>query len=87
MQVMGSDRLRALLQELPDQDRFLLECRIVDGWDYAELSARLGVPYAVLLRRVREIRTELRRKARTMLAGRPPNSGGAGYCSGFPSLE
>src|ERR1039458_2425287 len=32
MQAMGSDRLRALLRDLADDDRRLLECRIVDGW-------------------------------------------------------
>ncbi len=57
-------RLRALLGELSDRDRFLLEARIVDGWDYAEIAARVGVPHPALIQRVREIRAELRRKAK-----------------------
>ena len=66
MQAMGSDGLRALLRDLADDDRILLECRIVDGWHYGDITAHLGVPRDVLTDRVRRLRTDLRRKAKAL---------------------
>jgi hypothetical protein len=40
-----------------------LEWRVVDGWDYGDISIRLGLPRADLVRRVQKLRTDLRRKA------------------------
>jgi hypothetical protein len=48
MKAMDSDRLRALLWDLAADDRALLECRIVDGWRYADIAVHLGVPRGVL---------------------------------------
>ena len=59
----------ALVRELPQPDRVLLEWRVVDGWDYAEIAHRLGIPRADLVKRVQRIRTELRRKAKALGAG------------------
>src|ERR1039458_344656 len=64
MQAIGSDRLLTLLRELATDDRRLLECRIVDGWRYADIAVHLGVPRDVLVDRVRRLRTDLRRKER-----------------------
>jgi DNA-directed RNA polymerase specialized sigma24 family protein len=61
-----SDRLHALLQDLADDDRILLECRIVDGWRYADIAVHLGVTRDVLADRVRQLRTDLRRKAKAL---------------------
>jgi DNA-directed RNA polymerase specialized sigma24 family protein len=66
MQAMGSDRLRALLQDLRADDRALLDCRIVDGWRYADIAVRLAMPRDVLADRVRRLRTDLRRKAKAL---------------------
>src|ERR1035441_2444895 len=66
MQVIGSDRLRALLRDLRADDRILLECRIVDGWHYGDIAVHLGVPRDVLADRVRRLRTDLRRKAKAL---------------------
>jgi DNA-directed RNA polymerase specialized sigma24 family protein len=66
MQTMGSDRLRALLQDLRADDRALLDCRIVDGWQYGDIAAHLAVPRGVLADRVRRLRTDLRRKAKVL---------------------
>jgi DNA-directed RNA polymerase specialized sigma24 family protein len=63
---MESDRLRDLLGELNPNDRALLECRIVDGWRYADIDAPLGVPRGVLADRMHRLRTDLRRKARAL---------------------
>jgi DNA-directed RNA polymerase specialized sigma24 family protein len=63
---MGSDRLRALVWDLAADDRRLLECRIVDGWRYADIAVHLGVPRGVLADRVHRLRTDLRRKARAL---------------------
>jgi DNA-directed RNA polymerase specialized sigma24 family protein len=60
------DQLRALLQDLADDDRILLECRIVDGWRYADIAAHLGVPCGVLADRVHRLRTGLRRAAKAL---------------------
>jgi DNA-directed RNA polymerase specialized sigma24 family protein len=60
------DRLRAILRDLTDDDRILLECRIVDGWRYADIAAHLGVPRDVLTDRVHRLRTDLRRKAKAL---------------------
>lgn len=54
--------LRRQIRELSEHDRFLLGMPVVDGWDYADIAARVGMPRAALLQRVREIRAELRRK-------------------------
>ena len=59
----------ALVRELPQPDRVLLEWRVVDGWDYAEIALRLGIPRADLVKRMHRIRTDLRRKARALGAG------------------
>ena len=59
-----SDRLRDLLRNLADDDRILLECRIVDGWRYRDIAAHLGVTRDVLADRVHRLRTDLRRKAK-----------------------
>src|ERR1035437_359406 len=59
----------ALVRELPQPDRVLLEWRVVDGWDYAEIALRLGVPRADLVKRVQRIRTDLRRKEKALGAG------------------
>ena len=64
MHAMGSDRLRALLRDLRADDLILLECRIVDGWRYADIAVHLGVPRNVLADRVHWLRTDLRRKAK-----------------------
>jgi DNA-directed RNA polymerase specialized sigma24 family protein len=61
-----SDRLRALLRDLADDDRILLECRIVDGWRYGDIAAHLGVTRDVLADRVRRLRTDLRRAAKAL---------------------
>ena len=61
-----SDRLHALLRDLAPDDRILLEHRIVDGWQYADIAAHLGVTRDVLADRVLRLRTELRRKAKAL---------------------
>jgi DNA-directed RNA polymerase specialized sigma24 family protein len=61
-----SDRLRVLLRDLGADDRRLLECRIVDGWQYGDIAVHLGVPRDALADRVRRLRTDLRRKAKTL---------------------
>ena len=66
MQAIGSDRLRALLRDLRADDRALLECRIVDSWQYRDIAVHLGVPHDVLADRVRRLRTDLRRKAKAL---------------------
>src|ERR1017187_3737044 len=66
---MGTDRLRALLQDLPADDRALLECRIVDGWRYGDIAAHLAVPRGVLVDRARRLRTALGRMAKVLGAG------------------
>jgi DNA-directed RNA polymerase specialized sigma24 family protein len=66
MRALGSDRLRALLRGLADDDRRLLECRIVDGWNYGEIAVHLAVPRDVLADRVRRLRTDLKRKAKAL---------------------
>jgi DNA-directed RNA polymerase specialized sigma24 family protein len=60
------DRLRAILRGLADDDRILLECRIVDGWRYADIAAHLGVTQDVLVDRVRRLRADLRRAAKAL---------------------
>jgi DNA-directed RNA polymerase specialized sigma24 family protein len=67
---MGSDRLRTILRDLADDDRILLECRIVDGWNYGDIAVHVGVPHNVLTDRVRRLRTDLRRKAKALGCGR-----------------
>ena len=62
----------ALLRDLTEPDRALLEARIVDGWDYAAIARRLGIPRADLVKRVHRIQTDLRRKARALGAGETP---------------
>jgi DNA-directed RNA polymerase specialized sigma24 family protein len=64
--------LISLLQDLTEADRALLESRIVDGWDYATIARRLGIPRAELVKRVHRIQTDLRRKARALGAGETP---------------
>lgn len=66
MRATGSDRLRALLLDLPVGDRALLESRIVDGWNYGVIAAHLAVPRDALADRVRRLRADLRRKAKTV---------------------
>jgi DNA-directed RNA polymerase specialized sigma24 family protein len=66
MRTTGSERLRAILRNLADDDRRLLECRIVDGWRYADIAVHLQVPRDVLADRVRLLRTDLRRKAKAL---------------------
>jgi DNA-directed RNA polymerase specialized sigma24 family protein len=63
---MGSDRRRVLLRDLADDDRILLECRIVDGWRYGDIAVHLEVPRDALADRVRRLRTDLRRKAKAL---------------------
>ena len=65
-------RLITLLRDLTEPDRALLEARIVDGWDYAAIARRLGIPRAELVKRVHRIQTDLRRKARALGAGETP---------------
>jgi DNA-directed RNA polymerase specialized sigma24 family protein len=62
-------RCYALVRDLTEPDRVLLEWRIVDGWDYAEIARRLGIPRADLVKRVHRIRTDLRRRAKALGAG------------------
>ena len=62
-------RLISLLRDLTESDRALLESRLVDGWDYAAIARRLGIPRADLVKRVQRIRTKLRRKAKALGAG------------------
>lgn len=64
--IMRPDQLRALLRGLTADDRTLLECRIVDGWQYGEIAARLGVPRRILVNRVHRLRNDLRRKAKAL---------------------
>jgi DNA-directed RNA polymerase specialized sigma24 family protein len=66
MHATGSDRFRDLLQDLRADDRALLESRIVDGWNYGDISAHLAVPRDVLADRVRRLRTDLKRKAKAL---------------------
>ena len=66
---MEQGRLITLLRDLTEPDRALLEARIVDGWDYAAIARRLGIPRADLVKRVQRIRTGLRRKAKALGAG------------------
>ena len=66
--MMRPDRFRILLRDLTADDRILLECRIVDGWQYNDIATRLGVSRDVLKRRVHQLRTDLRRKAKTLQA-------------------
>ena len=68
MELMGSDRLRAILRDLSVDDRALLECRIVDGWQYADIAVHFGMPREFLVDRVRRLRTDLRRKAKSLAA-------------------
>jgi DNA-directed RNA polymerase specialized sigma24 family protein len=68
MQAVGNDQLRARLRDLAADDRMLLECRIVDGWRYADIAAQFGVPRDALADRVRRLRTDLRRKAKALRA-------------------
>ncbi len=70
MRATGSDRLRALLLDLPVGDRALLESRIVDGWNYGVIAAHLAVPRDVLADRVHRLRTDLRRRAKALGGGR-----------------
>jgi DNA-directed RNA polymerase specialized sigma24 family protein len=63
---MEQGRLITLLRDLTEPDRVLLEWRMVDGWGYAEIARRLGIPRADLVKRVQRIRTDLRRKARAL---------------------
>jgi len=73
---MTRHQFSLLFQELTAEERYLLECRIVDGWDYEHIAVRLGVPRADLVKRMRRMRTELRRKAKALGAGRTsPTSG------------
>ena len=60
----------ALVRDLTQPDRVLLEWRVVDGWDYAEIALRLGIPRADLVKRVQRIRTDLRRRAKALGADR-----------------
>ena len=62
-------RRYALVRDLTEPDRALLEARIVDGWDYPEIARRLGIPRADLVQRVHRIRADLRRKAKALGAG------------------
>ena len=59
----------ALLRDLTESDRALLESRLVDGWDYTTIARRLGIPRADLVKRVQRIRTGLRQKAKALGAG------------------
>jgi DNA-directed RNA polymerase specialized sigma24 family protein len=63
---MERGRLSALLRDLTQPDRVLLEWRTVDGWDYATIAFQLGIPRADLVKRMHRIRTDLRRKARAL---------------------
>ena len=59
-------RRYALVRDLTEPDRALLEWRMVDGWDYIEIARRLGIPRADLVQRVHLIRTDLRRRAKAL---------------------
>ena len=63
---MEPGRLISLIQDLTKPDRALLEWRIVDGWDYTTIARRLGTPRADLVKRVQQIRTGLRQKAKEL---------------------
>ena len=63
---MERRRRCALLQDLTEPDRILLEWRMVDGWDYTAIAFHLGLPRADLVKRVHRIRTDLRQKAKTL---------------------
>src|ERR1035441_2662494 len=56
-------------RDLAPDEPALLECRIVDGWQYGDIAVHLGVPRDVLTDRVRRLRTDLRRKAKALGAG------------------
>jgi DNA-directed RNA polymerase specialized sigma24 family protein len=62
-------RRYALVRDLTEPDRALLEARIVDGWHYDIIALRLGVPRADLVKRVHRIRTDLRRRAKALGVG------------------
>jgi DNA-directed RNA polymerase specialized sigma24 family protein len=62
-------RFCTLLRDLTQPDRALLEWRVVDGWGYAEIARRLGIPRADLVKRVHRIRTDLRRRVKALGAG------------------
>src|ERR1039458_10832171 len=79
------DRLRALLWDLADDDRILLECRIVDAWGYADTSAHLGVPRDVLADRVHRLRTDLRRAAKALKSLSAPETNRQGRSGCSPS--
>ena len=66
---MEQCRLITLLRDLTEPDRVLLDWRMVDGWDYAAIARRLGIPRGDLVKRMHRIRTDLRRKARALGAG------------------
>jgi hypothetical protein len=66
---MERRRLCTLLRELTQTDRVLLEWRIVDGWDYADIAFCLGISHPDLVNRMRQIRTNLRRKAKALESG------------------
>jgi DNA-directed RNA polymerase specialized sigma24 family protein len=66
MHTMGNYRLRALLRDLGADDCRLLECRIVDGWQYGDIAVHLGVPRGVLADRMHQLRTDLRRKTKAL---------------------
>jgi len=55
-------------RNLAPDDHRLLECRIVDGWRYADIATRLGVPRNTLVDvdRMHRLRTDLRRKAKVL---------------------
>ena len=67
---MEQGRLITLLRDLTEPDRVLLEWRMVDGWGYAEIARRPGIPRADLVKRVQRIRTDLRRRAKALGANR-----------------
>jgi DNA-directed RNA polymerase specialized sigma24 family protein len=79
MRATGSDRRRALLRDLADDDRRLLEHRIVDGWQYSDIAVHLGVPRDALADRVRRLRADLRRRAK---ARSEPEANGQGRSGG-----
>src|ERR1035437_4702219 len=58
----------AILRDLTEPDRVLLEWRMVDGWDYATIALRLGVPRADLVKRVHRPSPE----GKNALTGRHP---------------
>ena len=68
-------------RDLAPDEPALLDCRIVDGWNYGDIAVHLGVPRGVLADRVRRLRTDLWQKAKVLELR--SFDGGARWNAGF----